>query len=83
VKQPDDPALHHLCLAMRGKVKGETTEEDCHLIPVAVDTESGLCPRKWVGRVLEAYERLVMVSGCMFKDKKRGGQASMNLISLN
>jgi hypothetical protein len=47
-------------------------EEDCHLIPIAAETESGLCPRKWVGRVLEAYERLGVVSGWMFKDKKGG-----------
>jgi hypothetical protein len=63
VKQPDDPALRHVCLAMRDKVKGETTEKDCHLIPIAAEMELGLCPRKWDGRVLEAYERLGVVSG--------------------
>jgi hypothetical protein len=36
----DDPALHHVCWAMRGKVKGETTEEACHLIPIAAETYS-------------------------------------------
>jgi hypothetical protein len=62
---------------MGGKVKGETTEEDCHLIPIAAETELGLCPRKWVGRVLEAYERLGVVSGWMFKDNNGvGGRPS-------
>jgi hypothetical protein len=70
VKQLDDLALHHVCLAMRGKVTGETTEEECHLIHISAEMELGLCPRKWVVIVLEAYERLGVVSGWMFKDKK-------------
>jgi hypothetical protein len=57
---------------MRGKVKGETKEEGCHLIPIAAEIELGLCPRKWVEKVLEAYQRLGVVSGWMFKDKKGG-----------
>jgi hypothetical protein len=27
VEQPTDPAIHHVCLAMRGNAKGKTTEE--------------------------------------------------------
>jgi hypothetical protein len=69
VEQPKDPALHHVCLTMWGKVTGEITEEDCHLTPITAVMESGLCPSKWVGSVLEEHERLGMVSSWMFKDK--------------
>jgi hypothetical protein len=36
-------------------VKGEALEEACHLVPIAVITASGLAPRLWVHRAVEAY----------------------------
>jgi hypothetical protein len=66
--------LGHVMLALRGRIKGEHRDEACHLIPLASETDSGLKPRVWVGRVLEGYEHLGKSSGWMFRNS-RGGPA--------
>jgi hypothetical protein len=33
-KQPSDPDLAHVMIALRGRVKGERKAEACHLIPI-------------------------------------------------
>jgi hypothetical protein len=40
-------------LALRGRMKGETLNEECHLIPIFDVTRSGLKPSLWVGMMLE------------------------------
>jgi len=67
-EQPSDPALKHVMIALRGRVKGERKAEACHLIPIVAVTKSGLKPRLWVQRAVEAYARLGIVNGWMFRD---------------
>jgi hypothetical protein len=66
--QPSDPLLAHVMLALRGRVKGEHKDEACHLIPVVAITKSGLRPRLWVRRVVEAYQRLGIRNGWLFRN---------------
>jgi hypothetical protein len=58
VAQPRSPELANVCLALRGRVKGEALEEACHLVPIAAVTASGLTPRLWVRRDVGAYANL-------------------------
>jgi hypothetical protein len=53
--QPVEGSLENVFLALRGRVKGEHSEDACHLIPIAATTETGLERRFWVGRMIEAY----------------------------
>jgi hypothetical protein len=39
-------------------------------VPIAADTASGLTPRLWVRRVVEAYANLGITNGWMFRNKK-------------
>jgi hypothetical protein len=68
--QPADPKLAHVMIALRGRVKGEHKAEACHLIPIAAVTKSGLKPRLWVARAVEAYARLGITHGWMFRDPR-------------
>jgi hypothetical protein len=47
--QPVEGSLKKVFLALRGRVKGEHSQDSCHLIPIAATTETGLTPRLWVG----------------------------------
>jgi hypothetical protein len=68
--QPDDPDLQHIMIALRGRVKGERKAEACHLIPIVAVTKSGLKPKLWVERAVEAYGRLGISNGWMFRDAR-------------
>jgi hypothetical protein len=70
VAQPRSPDLANVCLALIGRVKGEALEEACHLVPIAAITASGLTPRLWVCREVEAYANLGITNGWMFRNKK-------------
>jgi hypothetical protein len=70
VAQPRSPELANVCLALRGRVKGEALEEACHLVPIADITSSGLTPRLWVRRAMEAYANLGITNIWMFRNKK-------------
>jgi hypothetical protein len=70
VAQPRSPELANVCLALRGRVKGEALEEACHLVPIGAITASGLTPRLWVRRAVEAYANLGITNGWMFRNKK-------------
>ena len=63
-----------IMIALRGRVKGEHKAEACHLIPIVAVTKSGLKPRLWVARAVEAYARLGIDHGWMFRDS-RGASA--------
>jgi hypothetical protein len=65
-----DPDLAHVMIALRGRVKGERKAEACHLIPIVAETRSGLKPKLWVERAVEAYRRLGITHGWMFRDSK-------------
>jgi hypothetical protein len=68
--QPTDPKLAHVMIALRGRVKGEHKAEACHLIPIVAITKSGLKPRLWVQRAVEAYARVGITHGWMFRDSR-------------
>jgi hypothetical protein len=70
VAQPRSPELTNVCLALRGRVKGEALEEACRIVPIAAITVSGLTSRLWVRRALEAYANLGITNGWMFRNKK-------------
>jgi hypothetical protein len=70
VAQPRSAELANVCLALRGKVKGESLEEACHLVSIAAVTVPGLTPRFRVRRAVEAYENLDISNGWMFRNKK-------------
>jgi hypothetical protein len=70
VAQPRSTELANMCLALRGRVKGGALEEACHLVPIAAATVSGLTPRLWVCRDVEAYANLGITNGWMFQNKK-------------
>jgi hypothetical protein len=53
--QPVEGSLENVFMALRGRVKGEHSEYACHLITIMATTETGLTPRLWVRRVIEAY----------------------------
>jgi hypothetical protein len=57
-------------IALRGRAKGEHKAEACHLIPIAPVTKSGLKPRLWVARAVEACARLGITHGRMFRDPR-------------
>ena len=65
-----DPELAHVMIALRGRVKGERKSEACHLVPIVAETKSGLKPKLWVERAVEAYRRLGVTNGWMFRDAK-------------
>jgi hypothetical protein len=44
VAQPRSPELEHVCMTLRGRVKGGALEEACHLEPLSAVTASGLHP---------------------------------------
>jgi hypothetical protein len=68
MKQPKHPALGSVFIVLRGRMKGEALNGECHLIPIADVTHSGLKPQLWVGWMLEVYTRLGVSSGWVFWD---------------
>jgi hypothetical protein len=70
VAQPRSAELANVCLALRGRVKGGSLEEACHLVPIAAVTVSGLTPRLWVHRAAETYANLGISNGWIFRNKE-------------
>ena len=42
IPQPRDPHLAHVMITLRGRIKGESKDHSCHLIPLAATTKTGL-----------------------------------------
>jgi hypothetical protein len=59
-------SLENVFLVLHGRVKGGHSEDVCHLIPIVATTETGMKPRLWVGRVIEAYRLKGIASGWVF-----------------
>ena len=55
LKEEDCLRLPHVTICLLGKFKGEMGV-DHHLITVANETSSGLCPRWWIEKLLEVCE---------------------------
>jgi hypothetical protein len=62
--------MAHVMIALRGRVKGERKKkaEACHLVPLVAVTKSGLKPTLWIKRVVEAYSRIGIFKGWLFRD---------------
>jgi hypothetical protein len=67
--QPVEGSLENVFLVLRGRVKGEHSGDVCHLIPIAATTETGLKPRLWVGRMIEAYRMEGIADGWVFRNE--------------
>jgi hypothetical protein len=70
VAQLRSPELENVYLALRGRVKGRSLEEACHLVHIADVTASVLTPQLWVRRAVEAYANLGISNGWMFRNNK-------------
>lgn len=57
----------HVVIELYGRFKGEGGLDRGHLLPLAATTKSGFQPRLWIGRVLDCYEELGVMSGYMFR----------------
>jgi hypothetical protein len=58
-------------------VRCEHNEDGCHLIPIAAEIASGLKPRLWVGRMIEAYKPKGVTSGWVFRYATGGAPACL------
>jgi hypothetical protein len=67
--QPVEGSLENVFLALHGRVKGEHSEDACHLIPIAAMDETGLKPILWVGRMIKAYCLKRITSIWVFRDE--------------
>jgi hypothetical protein len=63
------PTNPHGVVALLGRFKGETGEL-CHMMPIPVETDSGVKPLVWINRMLEYYDELGVSHGPVFRDKK-------------
>jgi hypothetical protein len=62
------PSLPHTLVALLGRFKTESGEK-YHLMPLALETYSGLRPGDWVERMLDWYSRRGIASGPVFRNK--------------
>jgi hypothetical protein len=56
-----------MVITLLGRFKDEIGES-YHLIPIMASTPRVLHPRKWVGRVLEEYQKIGIQRGCMYRN---------------
>ncbi len=61
--------LKHVVIALLGWFKGETGE-NYHLMCIFDVTNSGLMPRKWIGRLLNIYQSMGIKNGPLFCDQQ-------------
>jgi hypothetical protein len=61
-----DPMKQHCVVALLGRFKTETGEK-YHLMPLVLETASGLKPALWICRMVEWYEREGVTSGPVFR----------------
>lgn len=69
-------AIAHVGVPLVGRFKAEKGEQ-CHIIPMAAETRSGLKPLEWVNRLVQEREEQGLVKGWAFLGHK-GEQAPMN-----
>jgi hypothetical protein len=65
----EEHELKHMVITLLGWFNGETGE-NYHLLCIVDVTNHGLKPRKWVGRLLEQYQKLGIENGPFFRDDK-------------
>lgn len=59
-------ATPHVVIALVGRFKNETSEQN-HLMPIVVETKTGLQPGKWVIRMVQWYKEIGITSGWVFR----------------
>jgi hypothetical protein len=78
--QPEDSVrtglAPHVGVPLVGRFKAEKGEQ-CHIIPMAAETHSGLKPLLWINRLIEEREAQGRVKGWAFVDEN-GEQVAMN-----
>lgn len=79
IKHMKDGLAHktpHVVIALVGRFKNETSEQN-HLMPVVVETSTGLQPGKWIQRLVDWYGVIGIGSGWVFRrgDISRGSQS--------
>jgi len=65
----EDADLRHVVIPLSGRFKNEIGEM-YHIIPLVLETASGLQPGIWVGRIIEWYERSRIDTGWVFRDEQ-------------
>jgi len=60
--------LRHVVIPLSGRFKNEVGEL-YHIIPLVLETTSGLKPGVWVGRLLEWYAQREITNGWIFRDE--------------
>lgn len=66
-KDGDVPGVSkHATIALLGRIKGETGEK-YHLMPLCATTRSGLEPRLWIGRAMDAMEKRGITGRPLFR----------------
>jgi hypothetical protein len=56
----------HVVIPLLGRFKNEVGEA-YHIMPVCAETPRGLKPRLWIGRVIECYQAMGVVTGRVFR----------------
>ena len=77
LQRTGEPA--HVGVPLIGRFKAEKRKQ-CHIIPTAAETQSGLKPLLWMNRLIEECEMQGRTKGWAFVDNK-GEQAPMNHFS--
>jgi hypothetical protein len=63
------PSSPHIVVALLGRFKMEISEK-YHLMPVVLETATGLQPGKWINRMVTWYEQGGITRGWVFRNKK-------------
>jgi len=69
INHPDE-ALQHVVIPLTGRFKNETGEM-YHIIPVVLETASGLKPGIWMARMLDWFGKQGLSDGWVFRDQDR------------
>lgn len=63
------PTLPHVIVVLLGRMKNEISENN-HVMPIVVQTRTGLEPGKWIRRMVEWYIEGGTHSGWVFRSKR-------------
>ena len=67
----EHPTMPHVVVALLGRFKTEISQK-YHLMPVVLETKSGLQPGLWIVRMVTWYEEEGIVRGWVFRNFKNG-----------
>jgi hypothetical protein len=64
------PLVPHVTIALLGRVKGEK-QEKCHLLPMALESASGILYGLWIHRLVLCYRALGITQGPVLRTIKK------------